>query len=299
MQACTISTRSHWFKCLALYDGLAEQGIDLHVLMVDNFSALEGVPKGIHVYGLNEVDHELSEALMNKFRGHSNKLRWAFKPLFLLHLLKEFDQVCYFDNDIDVVGSLQPIQQKLEHHSLLLSPHHYPTDPQKDQNWMEANFRVGLYNAGFLAANRSATKALNWWAQACLYNIKQAYWRGLFDDQKYLDLLPIIDPKAGILHHRGCNVAAWNCTNILVQKDSNGHVSINQDPLIFIHFASMSLRDFSQEGHALNGHYKAYVQRLHKRNSQYSEKSTIWDRTVWNSWLYYLRWRWARIWEKP
>jgi lipopolysaccharide biosynthesis glycosyltransferase len=248
---------------------------------------------------LNDIEHELTQALQTKYKRRPNKLRWAYKPLFLLHLLKEYEQVCYFDNDIDVVGSLQPIQDQLRQHSLLLSPHHYPIDPSQDQNWMEANFRVGLYNAGFMAVNKSASNALNWWARACLYNIKQAYWRGLFDDQKYLDLMPILDPHVGILHHRGCNVAAWNSTNVVFQKEADGQVIINEEPLIFIHFAAMSLRVFSHHDHALNEHYRAYVERLKKRHSTYSEKGTIWDRTVWNSWLYYLRWRWARIWEKP
>lgn len=299
MQACTISTRSHWFKCLALHEGLAKQGIELHVLLIDGHFEIASIPNGLHVMGIDHIEHDLKAKLLNKYRRRPNKLRWAFKPLLLLELLKRFEQVCYFDNDIDVIGNLEPVFQKLKQHSILLTPHHYPVDPSQDQNWMEANFRVGLYNAGFIGTQKSGFDALNWWAKACLYNIKQAYWRGLFDDQKYLDLLPVIDPNSGILHHRGCNVAAWNSLHSFIQFDESGTGYVEKDPLLFIHYAAMSLRDFAKEGHPLQAHCRAYVSRLKKYNPDFSPSISLWDRTVWNSWLYYIRWRWARIWEKP
>ena len=59
---------------------------------------------------------------------------------------------------------------------------------------------------------------------------------GLFDDQRYLDLVPIIDENARLLRHRGCNLGSWNMHQ---NKRSlvNNEVMINGTyPVVFVHF---------------------------------------------------------------
>jgi hypothetical protein len=251
------------------------------------------------VHELGSLKGELAHSLQKKYRHQLDKLRWSMKPIFMMHLLEDYDTVLYFDNDIDVVGPLDLAWEKTQMHSVMLCPHFYPTNPSKDQNWLEANFRVGLFNAGFFGASKAGLASLQWWAHCCLYNIKQAYWRGLFDDQKYLDLLPIQDPGVGILHHRGHNVAAWNTFDTLIQKEDQGNFQIQGDRLTFIHFAPLSLREFSKSTHPLHEFYLDYTSRLIQLQPNFKAHQQGWSKTALNSVIYYIRWRLARLFENP
>lgn len=232
---CTITSASHWFKVNALFESLKSNGCtELHCLITDQLYAPEQA--GIITHSLNDLNDDLSQAIIRKYTG--NQLRWSCKPLFLKKLLESgYEKVIYVDNDIAFFGSPEPLFEKLNDKSILLTPHFYPADPTKDQIWMEANFRVGLYNGGFIGVNHSAIPAMEWWAEACLYNVKKAYRRGLFDDQKYLDLMPVLYDGTEILKHKGCNVAGWNILTSPRSIDKNGVVTLNgQWPLVFVHF---------------------------------------------------------------
>jgi len=152
------------------------------------------------------------------------------------------DKVIYTDNDIYFYGDYAFLFELLDTHNFLLTPHHYPRDPTKDQNWLEANFKVGLYNAGFVGVNKSAAHSLDWWAECCAYRCEKNPLRGTFDDQKYLDLIPIIDEGAHILRHSGCNVAEWNRA-VISRSEKEGNVMLDGIyPLIFVHYNGTSVR---------------------------------------------------------
>jgi hypothetical protein len=239
---CTISTQGHLFKAKALFHSL--QGLtdaSFYCLITDS----KGNPKlenNFKILSFKDLNSEKAEIIKSKYKG--DKLRWACKPLLLIHLLERgIEKVIYVDNDIYFYKSTNFIFEHLEENSVLLTPHFYLADPTQRQYWLEANFRVGLYNGGFIGVNKDALSALHWWAACCEYNVKKASWRGLFDDQKYLDLLPILFDSVFILKHKGCNVASWNidlCSRTLNEK--NEVLLDSQWPLIFIHFNGFTLR---------------------------------------------------------
>jgi hypothetical protein len=238
---CTISSSSHLFKVKTLFESLrANTDADLHCLLTDG--ATEHLIEGVSIGLTDDLQTETATRIKGRYTG--NELRWALKPVLMAHLLERgYDQVIYVDNDICFYSSPLPIFDALHGHSLLLTPHHYPSDPEKDQYWLEANFRVGLYNAGFVAASRSGVGALRWWAECCAYNVKKSAWRGLFDDQKYLDLMPVLFPDVGILHHKGCNVAGWNSLTIDRSMSPEGTMLLDGHwPLIFIHYNVHTMR---------------------------------------------------------
>jgi hypothetical protein len=146
-----------------------------------------------------------------------------------------------------------------------LTPHHYENNPLKNQNWLEATLKMGLYNAGFIASNKNGIKALDWWANCCLYRCEKNTWRGLWDDQKYLDLMPIAFENVKVLTHKGCNVAEWNkevCKRTLVEDE----ILINEKyPIVFYHFNSFSVKGIlKDENHILRKHFEAYFNNLKK-----------------------------------
>jgi len=264
---CTISTVSHLYKVYALAESLANQKHDflLHVLVSDsdeNFAFAN-----CRFWKLNDFKNESSaQNIINKYKSHTDKLRWSLKPVFLKFLLStEAAQVIYVDNDVFFYTDYQFLFDLLNEHSLLLTPHYYKHNPKKEQNWLEANFRVGLYNAGFIGAGKKAVNTLQWWADCCEYRCEKNSWRGLFDDQKYLDLIPVIDEGAHIVRHKGCNVASWN-TDYCERKTIDGKLIINgKYPVVFIHFNPFTLREVAEGRDALLlPLYKVYTETLKK-----------------------------------
>jgi hypothetical protein len=221
------------------------------------------------LFHLEELNSELSEKLKTKYKNQIDKLRWSLKPIFLKFLLEEklIEKIIYIDNDVAFFNDFKFLFEALTQKTVLLTPHHYPRYPDKMQNWLEANFKVGLFNAGFIGVNNKASYVLDWWGNCCLYRCEKSAWRGLFDDQKYLDLIPIMEPNALILQHPGCNIAEWNrevCKRSL--DPLNGNVLINGNwPVVFIHFNRSTVQSFFKgEDALLKGHFEAYLSLIQK-----------------------------------
>lgn len=254
---CTISTHSHLFKSFALADSLAPYGGILHILLVDSSLSKKEAPPNVQFHFLKDLQSNISKKIQLKYSNKQDCLRWSLKSVFLIHLLQTDKTVIYIDNDIYFYSDPSFLFEKLSASNILLSPHHYPRDPEKNQNWFEANFKVGLYNAGFLGANNQSIDVLIWWAKACLYRCEKNAWRGLFDDQKYLDLFPIIEKKTKIIEHLGCNVAEWNA-EVCVKKESSKGLVINEEfPLVFYHFNYFSLQNLSESSYLLTSYLTA------------------------------------------
>lgn len=284
---CTISTESHLFKSYALFDSVRAYSDTVLTCLVTDKVDIEQ-EKDVLFHTLNDLDDVVSQKIKAKYKG--DKLRWALKPMYVKFLLKNgFDRVVYVDNDIFFYHSPDFLFEKLNTSDFLLTPHFYKADPTKEQNWLEANFRVGLYNAGFFGANQNAIPILEWWANCCLYAVKKSYWRGLYDDQKYLDLVPVKFENVEVVKNRGCNFAGWNCEQVELKMIEN-QLYINNDKLTFIHFAQLSIEQFSQTNSVVYPLYLNYLTALkkHKPNFNPTPKK-ITKLAIWN-YLYYLRW---------
>lgn len=295
---CSISTVSHLHKTYALADSLLSYESVLHVLVVDGVDANQ-FPKNVRLYGLQIFDKQpLAQQIITKYKHKKDKLRWALKPLFMLHILRSQPKVIYVDNDIYFYSNPCFLFDKLDEYNVLLTPHFYPSNPMQNQNWLEANYRVGLYNAGFIGVNQNAEEALIWWAKCCLYSLKKAFWRGMFDDQKYLDLLPIKFNGAHVLKHHGCNLAGWNDDGLALTRNENGSIVINQNQeMVFIHFAALSIQKFSNTKHILHQAYLEYLKSIQQYKANFEfDNSRISKYSIF-AYLHYTRWRVARLFE--
>ncbi|HWB63988.1 MAG TPA: hypothetical protein VG603_10790 [Chitinophagales bacterium] len=263
---CTISTVSHLYKVYALAQSLKEQGKDfaLHILVLDG-------PRGednpnLRWYSINDVKNTgVAPIIISKYKNQKDRLRWALKPVLMNFLLANpaIEKIIYLDNDLYFFSDYSFLFDRLNIYSIILTPHYYKTDPESGQNWLEANLRAGLYNAGFIGGNRKGAGTLKWWAECCAYRCEKNSLRGLFDDQKYLDLIPVIDESAFMIRHKGCNLAGWNietCRREMV----DGEVKIDgQYPVVFIHFNDITVRRiFNGEDALLKPHYEKYENTL-------------------------------------
>lgn len=290
---CSISSVSHLYKTYALADSIAPFGGKLHILLVDgNINNIDNPPKNVNFFSLNDLKGETAKKIISKYSVYKDKLRWALKPVFLIYLLQNNPKVIYVDNDIFFFNDFSFLFDKLDTKAILLTPHFYETNTEKNQNWLEANFRVGLYNAGFMGVNLDAIPALDWWANCCLYNVKKSYWRGLFDDQKYLDLVPVLFDNVEIIKHRGCNFAGWNYINHPFSS------SKNTNDLIFIHFAELTLIEFSKLANPWHSTYTEYIDSLKKHHSDFIFKRKLFRQNTIKNYLYYLKWKFYRLFEK-
>ncbi len=238
---CTISTNSHAAKTTALAASLVRNGCGkLQVLYIDEFGKV--CENTVH-YSLDELTSAIALAIKEKYKKKTNnELRWALKPVFMQHMLALHQlPVVYIDNDLVFYNYPIELVQLVDKYKFVLHPHFYDNTPINPL-WFEANFWVGLYNAGILGVGKNGAEILTWWSTCCLYNMKRKSYRGLFDDQKYLDLIPIAFEDIAINKHPGYNIAGWN---IELNKRSiiNNKVVIRDNyPLVCIHFAPLTVQ---------------------------------------------------------
>ena len=224
-----------------------EANVTLHVLVTDdNFR--NPLTEGLHIHALSQVKDDLMiDRIMHQYQGNNNHLRWALKPVFIRHLLKNHDAIIYVDNDICFFHPFHFLFEQLKTASILLTPHWFNLHPYPNPENFDTNFQIGLFNAGFIGASRQGISFLEWWAEACLYRMERNEPDGFYDDQRFLDMSLLVDENATIVRHRGCNVGSWN-------MHQNKRVAINgkllidgKYPIVFIHFNHETIK------HILNG----------------------------------------------
>ena len=164
----------------------------------------------------------------------------AIKPFVVERLLAHYgyDQVIYFDPDIRIYRSLDEMMRLLEAHPVLLTPH--LTEPMNDDKRpSERDIMVsGVHNLGYLGLRRTpaAEQLLKWWQGKLLRECVVDFERGLFVDQKWMDLAPLLCEDVYVNRDPSWNVAYWNLHGRRVEKTGAGY-TVNGIPLTFYHFS--------------------------------------------------------------
>ena len=150
-------------------------------------------------------------------------------------------KLCYFDPDIVVFGGLDALSERLDRHSVLLTPH--VTSPEATRRAVIDNeisaLKHGIYNLGFIgfSCEGEGMRCLDWWAQRLLEFCHDDIPAGLFTDQRWADLMPAMFERVGILRDPEYNVATWNLTHRSATGSAPDHVLVNGRPLAFYHFS--------------------------------------------------------------
>ena len=176
----------------------------------------------------------------------------AVKPYAAQRIFERFgvERLLYFDPDICVYDDLQAIMAALEKNAIVLTPH--LTAPlEDDRRPSELHIlRSGAYNLGFIGLRACDTTArlLTWWQSKlydhCLVDLP----KGLFVDQRWVDLVPGLFDGVGILRDPGINVAYWNIGHRPIVRTASGYLA-GGHPLSFFHFSGFdpdSPRTFSR-----------------------------------------------------
>ena len=105
---------------------------------------------------------------------------------------------------------------------------------------------AGSYNLGFLAIGATPTTRtfLKWWQERLYANCQIAFDKGMFVDQRWIDLVPGLFDGVHILREPEYNVAYWNLHSRSVEF-SNGRLTVNGESCRFFHFSGFDPNDIS------------------------------------------------------
>ena len=220
-------------------------GCVFHLLLVDT------VPLGF------DLRNEPFDFLISiEELGIQNAEQWIFqhsvveactgvKGFGLKRLLagRDCDAVLFLDPDIVVLSPLQKLLECLDSSAVALTPH--LTEPEVTVEAIQDNefaaLRHGIYNLGFLGVRACAEgrRFADWWANRLEHFCYDDIPRGLFTDQRWVDLAPAYFEGLKIVRDPGYNVCTWNLTHRRVEGNLHDGFTVNGGPLYFYHFSGL------------------------------------------------------------
>jgi lipopolysaccharide biosynthesis glycosyltransferase len=235
----TICSNNYLGQALALWESIQHTNADWNFVIGLVDKPIEAEVHNARILPVDKIEPDVL-SLAEKF--NIIELNTAVKPRFFEYFLVEekAEKVVYLDPDIYVYHSFDYLEQQLEKHNFILTPHilsPLPIDAHKPEERLFLNY--GLYNLGFLAVQNSneTLRLVRWWKQRT-YNFgydKTA--DGLFTDQLWLNFAPILFDGGSMLKDPGYNMGPWNIHEryLSIAGDS---IRVNQEHrLVFYHFS--------------------------------------------------------------
>ena len=238
---------SYFNRAMVLFESFKKHQPDWHSVLV----LTDLPPKG---FDISALDGSYDEIIWTHKLPWPNFESWIFKHNVIeactaikgrvLDLLLEagYPRVYYFDPDTVIFQPLDLIQQELDGHNILLTPHQLC--PEKSENGVMDNeissLIHGTYNLGFLGVNQTDEGRAfgKWWNDRLRKFCFDDKPRGLFVDQKWCDLVPAYFDGVKISRQPGLNVASWNLSNRQLGYE-DGQIFVNGAPLVFYHFTKL------------------------------------------------------------
>jgi len=288
---CTIVSPSHLYKGITTLFSVKEYDneIILYLIVTDPIKIeLENITiLSLDVLCKNDPQ---ATTIADIYRDRKDAFRWSLKPIVLRHLISENSgaTVIYCDCDMCFFASPTHLYDYCKMGGIVLTPHWLTMDPDENITHFRESFRSGLFNAGCVVANEKGLYALDYWVKACISGCEVDFSKGLFVDQKYLDLMLIYFPETIVCRHTGYNLAAWNIemrNRFLVENE--GATGSYEVALIHFTFDTM-LQILLGKDIILQPHFVKYRKKLNSAvnlliDSGVSHPQSI-DRILYNTW---------------
>jgi len=263
---CTIVTPDYLPFALTLGESVREwvPGSVLYILVSGEPEEMGGVslPVADHVNLLTSTDlccTPLGQEAHDRYHGgNANAYRWASKPSLMTHLLAQdgVTGVIFLDGDMLVTGDCSSLIEETLGASVLLTPHWNDKTPANPPSTFRDWFLFGLYNAGSVGATRAGLPALEWWHRASILDCTFDPSHGVFYDQRYLDLMPLLFDGVKVTSDRRFNVGGWRMDEFFSECGGRWPLPIGEAP-VFMHFTRLcyvrlpgpserALRDYSE-----------------------------------------------------
>jgi glycosyltransferase involved in cell wall biosynthesis len=231
---------------------LHEPGARFYLLVVDDLPPEVELPPGVQVVAPDELG--LRSFFEMCFKYDITELCTAVKPALLSLLLTRYREpsILYFDPDILVLRPLDELKSVLAAADGVLIPHLLDPIPPDGYKPSEQDILIaGAYNLGFLAlrASETSSRLLAWWADRLADACRVDPARGLFVDQRWMDLAPGLFPSLAIFRDPTYDVAYWNVHSRPPERRGS-ELRIADRPLAFFHFSGFDPR----QPHTLSKH---------------------------------------------
>jgi len=251
---CTIITKSYLAYARTLAQTLAQYNsqIPLYVLFADEtenyFRPDSELFHSIYLRDLSEPEiveqmcfYYTPFELCCALRGHLHEY---------MYNRTHYDAWLFLDSDIAIYYSLDEIFTQLQTTSILLSPHSRSPFPPEFVTPHETNFlQCGIYNGGFLGLRKTdlSHQFIQWFknrlARYSFNDVALGHPRGLFVDQLWLNLVPLLFSDTSYISSPGANVGHWNLFDTSLTKDTAGKLTANEKPLLFVHFSGWDINN--------------------------------------------------------
>jgi hypothetical protein len=257
-----------------------------YLLVVDGLPSGAALPAGVRVIDVSELGLPDFQAM--SFKYTVTELSTAVKPSLLSLLLDRYAEleVVYLDPDILILRPMAELKTVLAGTSIVLIPHLLQPLPRDGLRPSEEDFLLhGAFNLGFIGVRKTeeTESFLRWWRQRLDNGAKIDYSRGLFTDQKWVDLVPSLFPSTVIFRDETYNVAWWNLDSRPMTKRGEEYL-VNGRPLTFFHFSGfdpnrpmslgkVQIRTKVVEGTALADLLQLYVDLQMRHGFSVSSKS--------------------------
>jgi hypothetical protein len=170
------------------------------------------------------------------------ELNTAVKPFYFHYLFTnrtEAESIIFLDPDIMVYSPFTKLEKELETSDIVIIPH-FITPFNDDKLQVEEDFlNSGLYNLGFIAIKNTGEgcKMIDWWAERLRNKAYIDFKRGLFNDQIWINFVPLFYKNVKIFIHPGYNMAYWNLHERILTMNREEYFVNDKYPLVFYHFS--------------------------------------------------------------
>ena len=169
MRFCTVVARNYLAYARVLGQSLRDVGDDLHlsVLVLDDVNReVDDTAEPFDVLRPSDLDISPGQFHHMAVIYDLLELATAVKPWLLHRVLADDEVACYLDPDIQVFGSMDPVEALAKRHSIVLTPHSTTPLPRDGLIPSEQTIRLaGVFNLGFIAVSRDAGSFLSWWSE--------------------------------------------------------------------------------------------------------------------------------------
>ena len=255
----TIVSRNYMHFARTLLNSVVEHSpdADFYVGLCDQAGEFDFSNDNFNVIEITDLDNipDLSKFI---FRYTILELNTAIKPYVIEKLFqKGYEKVVYFDPDIKVYGSLDQMLSFLDTNEVLLTPH--LTDLLDDGKLpTELDIlRSGTYNLGYigLRQTQNTQKLVKWWQSKLYEHCVVDLEKGLFVDQKWMDLVPGMFSNVFVNRNPAWNIAYWNLNHRSL-SEKGGTFYVDGNELTFFHFSG-----FSPDNKILSKHQNRYTKK--------------------------------------
>jgi len=247
--AFTICSNNYLSLARALGKSLAATGNDYHFIigLVDKpDDRLQAYYQDFDILPCDQIGiPDLQEIALKYTIAEFNT---ALKPFYYQYLFNKYSDaefITFLDPDMLVYRRLTELEEGHRQYDIIMTPHILHPMALDGKNPDEISYlSTGTFNLGFLSLRKSdnTLRMLDWWSERLRHFCYFDFYKGLFVDQKWMNLVPVFFDSVYVLKNPGYNVAYWNLQERTL-SEVNGEWRINDSYRLSIyHFSSVGIK---------------------------------------------------------